>query len=142
MKEISSHNFTIQKVQELLKEKNLTSTDLGRVLGKSKKIKNDSQDAYQRGKRFLNSEANISMEKLVILAHFFKVSISEFFQDDLKFPHSLESGKNEKNSKTENLSEIEKNLREMGFDEDFIKVQIQQIKAYSEYNLKNDTKNK
>ena len=117
-----------QKVIHLMKELGIKKTRLGEILGEPGK-EEVNQQKYLRADRFLRSTAEIGIDKLVKVARFFGKPMS-FFLD-------TNSGLSASDTRTQSgplpIEEIEKGLRNMGLDEEYIKKEIEQLKAMELY---------
>ncbi len=117
-----------QKVKKLMAEKGTKKTKLGEILG-TKNPNESQQQKYLRAQRFLETDSKISIEKLLNIAAFFGKSLDYF----LPMNEGLCSSEKSSELTTKPLEEIEANLRKMNLDEDFIRNQIQQLRAMEAY---------
>lgn len=124
-------NFVRKKVETLMKKRGILKGKLGEVLGS----KGDHANVrINRANRFLyGDKKKITVQEVNALAEFFERPVSWFLFDDSKQETILNSSEKETTKSETPLREIEKNLRKMGFEEDFVSAQIQQIKAMETY---------
>ena len=127
--------YALKKIQKFLTEKKIPKVRLGEILLREEVDREESQQQkYQRADRFLRGDSPLTVTRLIKIAQFLEQPILSFFPPSLVTPYTLAS--NEKNTKTtpiKPLGEIEKQLRAMGFSEDFIKNQIRQLQLLEAY---------
>lgn len=124
------HAFIREKTKELMAKHGTKKVELGRVLGKGRE--EVRQQEFARAQRFLDGETSIKIGSVVALAKYFDKPLSFFFPPELLFPGILSS--KDKPKKTQKaFQEISENLQKLGFDEDFIKAQVRQLKAMEAY---------
>ncbi len=117
-----------RKVGELMKELGVKKTRFGEILGESGK-EEVNQQKYLRADRFLRSTSEIGVDRLIKVADFFGKPISFFLTPVL----GLSASEKRSGNSMMPISEIEKNLRKMGLDEEYIKNEIEQLKAMELY---------
>ncbi|MCF7830705.1 hypothetical protein K9M41_01760 [Candidatus Gracilibacteria bacterium] len=115
------------KICHLVETQGIKKTKLGEILGKGKK--ESPQQKFLRASRFLYGEAEIKIDALVKMVHFFDKPLS-YFLDDVTdvFLTGLATSEKTKTKKSKSPKEIEKGLRELGFDEKFIAQQVAKFK--------------
>ena len=125
--------YALKQLKKLMEQHQTKKTTLGEVL--SDRTGEEPQKKFLRAQRFLNGQGSLKIEKIVRLARFFKQPITYFFPAELTSPYALQSPEdsNSSDKSQRSLAEIESRLRELGFDEDFIKSQIRQLKALQSY---------
>ena len=125
--------YALAQLKKLMTLHRTKKTTLGEVL--SDRTGEEPQKKFLRAQRFLNGQGSLKIEKMVRLAHYFNQPITYFFPAELVNPYALQASSETQNKKTSNksLADIEANLRHLGFDEDFIKSQIRQLKALQSY---------
>lgn len=125
--------YALKQLKKLMEVNKTKKTTLGQVL--SDRTGEEPQKKFLRAQRFLNGQGSLKIEKMVRLAHYFNQPITYFFPAELVSPYALNSDQPAPATKAPNkpLADIEANLRSLGFDEDFIKSQIRQLKALQSY---------
>ena len=131
MKHASIDTFILKKVATLMVERRIKKTELGVLLGPG--TSESSQQRFLRGQRFLNGKASLKVSKLVLIAEFFDKPLAYFFPSSGADISVLYTSESSQSTGTLPLRVIEKNLRRMGFDEDFIKNEIRQLRALKTY---------
>jgi len=118
------------KVMRLMKDMGVSKKKLGEVLGS----KGDHVNVrINRANRFLTGDKKkLTIQEVNHIANFFGKPATWFFHKESTEGASQES-KNEKVDKEAIIQEIENGMRKIGFDEGFINVQIQQIRAVDAY---------
>ena len=121
------------RVLSLLKEKGISKTKLGEVLGTTKQ---DARIKIARANRFLTgAKKNISIKDINKLAEFFERP-SEYFLFGESSSTLLYSPHVPKNREEKSLKDIADSLQKLGFDDEFIKNQIEQLKAIKAFREK------
>ena len=121
-------NSIREKVAQLMKDLGIKKTRLGEILAEEG-VEEVNQQKYLRADRFLRSTSEVGVDKLVKLSHFFGKPMS-FFLDSA---YGLSASEKTQRVGSLPLQEIEKNLRNMGLGEDYIKNEIEQLKAMELY---------
>ncbi len=118
------------KIGHLVQKMSISKTKLGEILGG--KPKDDPRVKINRASRFLSgAKKNISLQEVNRLAEFFDRPVEWLLFDE----SYVLSSPNKKTSHSEKpIEQVAQNLREMGFDEDFISAQMTQLKAMKVYN--------
>jgi transcriptional regulator with XRE-family HTH domain len=117
-----------EKVAHLMKDLGIKKTRLGEILAEEG-VEEVNQQKYLRADRFLRSTSEVGVDKLVKIAHFFGKPVS-FFLDSA---YGLAASEKTQRLASLPLQEIEKNLRNMGLGEDYIKNEIEQLRAMELY---------
>ncbi len=117
-----------QKVLQLMKELGIKKTRLGEILGEAGK-EEVNQQKYLRADRFLRSTSEIGIDKLVKVAHFFGKPLTFFLTQN----PGLSASEKRFNGTSVPIEDIEQGLRKMGLDEEYIKKEIEQLKAMELY---------
>lgn len=132
MKPKEVETYAIMQLKKLMQRHDTKKTKLGEVL--SDRTGEEPQKKFLRAQRFLNGQGSLKIEKMVRLARFFKQPITYFFPPELTTPYALNNDEHQaSNAKNKPLAAIEARLRDMGFDEDFIKSEIRQLRALESY---------
>lgn len=121
-------NGVRQKVIQLMKELGIKKTRLGEILGEGKK-EEVNQQKYLRADRFLRSTSEIGIDKLVKVAQFFGKPLSFFLTQN----SGLSASEKRFNGVSVPIEDIEQGLRKMGLDEEYIKKEIEQLRAMELY---------
>ncbi len=121
-----------EKVMQLMKEMGVSKKKLGEVLGSQGDHVNVR---INRANRFLAGEKKkLTIGEVNRVARFFGKPATWFF-----YKESHEGGHSQNQNvidKEETIREIEKGLRLLKLDEGYVNVQIQQIRAISDYGTK------
>lgn len=121
----------IKKVANLIESMGITKTKLGEILGKKT---DDPKVKIARASRFLSGEKkNVNINEINALASFFQKPAIWFLFDDYDNNFILKTSEEYLSNRSIELEKIRKNLKVMGFDEDFIQNQIKQLKAMEAY---------
>ena len=124
-------NKVIKKVDSLIKSMGITKTKLGEILGKET---DDPRVKIARASRFLSgAKKNVTLCEINALANFFQKPAVWFLFDGYDDSFTLQTSEKHLLSPSLELEKIRKNLKKMGFDEDFIHNQIKQLKAMEAY---------
>ncbi len=124
-------NKIIKKVGSLVKSMGISKTKLGEVLGK---YTDDPRVKIARASRFLTGEKkNITIREINALSEFFQKPTAWFLFDGYDESFMLRTSEGTDVDLSLELGKIRKNLKKMGFDEDFIRNQIKQLKAMEAY---------
>lgn len=123
-------DFIRQKTKKLMKEHGTKKVEIGSVLGDGREEVRQQQ--FSRAMRFLDGDSSIKIGAVLRIARYFKKPLSYFFPPEVLFPEILSAPSGSKNTQKA-LQEISENLRKLGFDEDFIKAQVRQLKAMEAY---------
>lgn len=130
---VSIDLYVRKKAQSLVDELGVSVSKIGEVIRPSHQIDDHRQQTFNRGNRFLKGETKISVEQLVAVARFFGKPIAYFFPPSPDLNMTLASSTNQEKPSME-LEVIRDNLLKLGFDEDFIKSEIRQLKMMRAYN--------
>ncbi len=115
------------KICHLVETQGIKKTRLGEVLGEGKK--ESPQQKFLRASRFLYGDAEIKIGALVKMVQFFEKPLTYFLDDATDiFLTGLASPEKNKIPKKKSPKEIEKGLRDLGFDEKFIAQQVAKFK--------------
>jgi len=132
MKPKAAEAYAIKQLKKLMERHDTKKTKLGEVL--SDRTGEEPQKKFLRAQRFLNGQGSLKIEKMVRLSQFYSQPITYFFPPELTSPYALNSSeKTNSSAPSKPLAEIESRLRDMGFDEDFIKSEIRQLRALESY---------
>lgn len=115
-------------VKRLMTDLGIKKTKLGEILGDSSATESNQQK-YLRADRFLKSDSDIGVDKLVKLSKFFDRPVNYFLNPELYLCSSEKASTKD----IKPILEIEKSLRDMGLDESFIKNEIEQLQAMELY---------
>ncbi len=120
-------SHVITQVRHLMKKLDIPKVKLGEVLGKN--VKDSIQTKYARANRFLKGQKKgISLEQINQLATFFEKPINFFL-----YPQKLESGEKCTQDSPPAEKAIREGLMKMGFDQEFIELEIQQLRKFQSY---------
>jgi transcriptional regulator with XRE-family HTH domain len=119
-----------EKVMRLMKDMGVSKKKLGEVLGS----KGDHVNVrINRANRFLTGDKKkLTIQEINSIADFFGKPATWFFYEDSSVNEDG-SRKKENVDKEAVIQKIENEMRQLGFDEGFIGVQIQQIRAMDAY---------
>lgn len=124
--------YAIRQLKKLMERHDTKKTKLGEVL--SDRVGEEPQKRFLRAQRFLNGQGSVKVEKIVRLAQYFGQPVTYFFPPELTSPYALNSpADQDAKPPSKALADIEARLRDMGFDEDFIKSEIRQLRALESY---------
>lgn len=126
-----------KKVEALMNARGIKKTKLGEILSIGKGAESNQQK-YLRANRFLESTADVGIDKLLKLVEFFEKPLGYFL--DSKMSSYLASPDIHSPTAPKPLEEIEKGLRQMDLDENFIQNQLHQLKAMEAYNAEKNAK--
>ena len=124
-----------EKVRVLMNARGTTKTRLGEILGDSGKVESSSQK-FQRANRFFKGDGEIKVDVLTKLACFFERSVDFFLEDDdgnVVTDYCLRSSDRGSDISGKPLDEVERGLRKMGFDDDFIRNKLVELRAIEAY---------
>ena len=121
----------IKKVASLVESMGISKTKLGEVLGNKT---DDPRVKIARASRFLTGKKkNVTIKEINALSTFFQKSPAWFLFDGYDDNFTLKTSERTQTNLSLELERIKKNLELMGFDEDFIRNQIKQLKAMEAY---------
>ena len=126
-----------KKVEALMNARGIKKTKLGEILSTGRGAESNQQK-YLRATRFFESTADVGIDKLLKLVEFFEKPLGYFL--DSKTSLRLTSSDIHSPTASKPLEEIEKSLRQMDLDENFIQNQLHQLKAMEAYNAEKDAK--
>jgi transcriptional regulator with XRE-family HTH domain len=118
-----------EKVLQLMKSMGISKKKLGEILGSEGDHVNVR---INRANRFLmGDKKKLTLQEINRIALFFEKSPTWFFhKDSQNFSGESRRGKIDSEGVLQN---IENSLRELGFDENYINIQVQQIRVMGKY---------
>jgi len=126
----------IDKVAFLVKSMGISKTKLGEIFGKKT---DDPRVKIARANRFLSGEKrNVTIREINALANFFQKSPAWFLFNGYDDDFTLRTPETPTEGRSLELEKIKNNLSKMGFDQDFIRNQIKQLKAMEAYQVRSD----
>lgn len=115
-------------VKNLMENLGVKKIKLGEALGDSLG-EESNQQKYLRAERFLKSNSDIGIDKILKLSQFFDRPVNYFLNPELY----LSASGRQVVEGVKPINEIEVGLRKMGLDEAFIKNEIEQLQAMELY---------
>lgn len=124
-------NEVIKKVGSLVKSMGISKTKLGEVLGKAT---DDPRVKIARASRFLSGKKkHVNIHEINALSEFFQKPPAWFLFDGYDDSFTLKTAERNPVALSMEWEKLRKNLKIMGFSENFIQNQIQQLKAMKAY---------
>ncbi len=124
-----------KRLRILIKELGINKTNFGRFLTSFKK--ESSQQSFLRAKRLIDGTGSIKVETLIKITQFFDKPL-DYFLPEIKSNTTLASPEKTKKKSPKDFNEIQKNLKKLGFEDEFIENQIIQLKAMRDFQIKKD----